>query len=76
MNITLESIDELRVRANVGYKEAKEALTQTDGDMVEALVYLEEQHGVKRTHKKNVHDDINKTIKDFEKSETVIVHDL
>lgn len=68
MNITLEQIDELRVRANVGYKEAKEALTKTDGSMVEALIYLEETYGVK-TAKKSFHEEVKSTKRNFEKSE-------
>jgi len=44
MKITLEQIDFLRERANVSYREAKEALEQTEGDMVEALVLLEKQN--------------------------------
>ncbi|MCL1805079.1 MAG: DUF4342 domain-containing protein [Clostridiales bacterium] len=37
----LEKIDVLRKRLNVTYGEAKEALEQCGGDLVEALVYLE-----------------------------------
>ncbi|MBK5252453.1 MAG: DUF4342 domain-containing protein [Peptostreptococcaceae bacterium] len=51
MKITLEQIDFLRARANVSYKEAKEALEQAEGDMVEALVMLEKQNKV--SEKKN-----------------------
>lgn len=47
MGITLEQIDILRKRANVNYKEAKEALEKFDGDMVEALAYLEEEEKIK-----------------------------
>jgi len=64
MNITLENIDELRKRANVGYKEAKEALVECDGDMVEAIIYIEEKFGVKdqqkvdaRKHRDNIRKD-------------------
>ncbi|SRR6056297_214978 len=46
MKITLEQIDFLRERANASYREAKEALEQTEGDMVEALVLLEKQNKV------------------------------
>lgn len=46
MKVTLEQIDELRKRANVGYKEAKEALEMFDGDLVDALAYLD---GEKKT---------------------------
>lgn len=41
MEITLEKIDNLRERANVSYKEAKEALEQNDGNMIDAIIYLE-----------------------------------
>ena len=47
MNITLEQIDILRKRANVSYKEAKDALEKNNGNMVEALTYLEEQNRIK-----------------------------
>ena len=42
MEITLEKIDLLRKRANVSYKEAKHALEENEGNVVEALAYLEE----------------------------------
>jgi len=41
MSVSLEKIDMLMERANISYKEAKEALEKYDGDMVEALIYLE-----------------------------------
>ncbi len=43
MNITLESIDEVRSRAGVGYEEAREALEATNGNVLDALVYLEQK---------------------------------
>jgi hypothetical protein len=47
VNITLEQIDILRKRANVNYKEAKDALERNNGNIVEALTYLEEQNRIK-----------------------------
>ncbi len=44
MSIKLEAIDELRKRANVNYEDAKVALEKCNGDMVEALIYLERQN--------------------------------
>ena len=41
MSVTLEQIDELRKRANVSYNDAREALEASNGDVLEALVYLE-----------------------------------
>lgn len=43
MQIPLEKIDQLRERAGIGYREAKKILEQVDGDLLEALVYLEER---------------------------------
>ena len=45
--ITMEQIDAVKTRANVGYKEAKEILEKFDGDVVEAILYLEEQSKIK-----------------------------
>lgn len=50
MNFTLEQIDVLRQRANVSYEEAKEALEKSNGDMVEAMIYLEKNNKVKKGH--------------------------
>jgi DNA-binding Lrp family transcriptional regulator len=47
MSINLEQIEALRERANVSYAEAKEALEMCNGDLVEALIYLEKSNKVK-----------------------------
>lgn len=47
MEITLEQIDLIRKRANVSYKEAKEALEKFNGNIVETLSFLEEQNKIK-----------------------------
>ena len=44
---TLEQVEKLRERANVSYDEAKAALDATNGDLLEALIYLEKQGKVK-----------------------------
>lgn len=41
--ITLEKIDIIRERTGVTYTEAKEALEAADGNVVDALIYLESQ---------------------------------
>lgn len=51
MKVTLEQIDLLRKRANVSYQDAKEALEKYEGDIVEALVYLEKEKKVKPSKK-------------------------
>ncbi len=43
--ITLEMIDEVRKRADVSYKEAKDALEAVGGDPVEAIIFLESKKG-------------------------------
>ncbi len=47
MEITLEQIDLLKKRANVSYKEAKEVLEKCNGNIVEALAYLDEEKKIK-----------------------------
>jgi len=51
MSINLEQIDELRKRANVSYEDAKDALEKSDGNLIEALVYLEKQNKIKPEEK-------------------------
>lgn len=43
MNSELEKIDLIRARLGVGYKEAKEALDAAGGDVVQALIRLEDE---------------------------------
>lgn len=43
MTSELEKIDLIRARLGVGYKEAREALDEAGGDVVQALVNLEER---------------------------------
>jgi len=48
MGINLEQVDVLRERANVSYEEAKEALETCNGDIVEAIIYLENNNKIKK----------------------------
>lgn len=43
MDITLEKIDAVVDRTGVSYKEAKDALEKNDGNVIETIVYLEQQ---------------------------------
>ena len=43
MNIQMEQVDKLKERADVSYKEAKEALEQSGGDLLEAMILLEKE---------------------------------
>lgn len=51
MSVKMELIDELRKRANVSYEDAKEALENSNEDILEALVYLEKQNKIKAEQK-------------------------
>ena len=53
MSITIEQIDMLRERSNASYQDAKEALEKTNGDIVDALVYLEKDNKIKINSRKN-----------------------
>lgn len=70
MSVTLEKIDMLMERANISYKEAKEALESSNGDMVEALIYLEGNEKITNNkEKKYKREERQKTAKeDFKKA--------
>ena len=42
MEITLEKVDKVIERTGVSYKEAKEALEISEGEVLEAIIYIEE----------------------------------
>ena len=43
MAVTLEQVEKLRDKAHVSYEEARYALEQSEGDLLEALIYLERE---------------------------------
>ena len=47
MDIELEAVDAVRERTGVSYKEAREALEQAGGSVVDAIVLLEEKSTAK-----------------------------
>lgn len=51
--ITLEKIDIIRERANISYTGAKDALVACNGDIVETLIYLENQFEASRRSRTN-----------------------
>lgn len=64
--ISLEKIDLLRERTKASYSEAKEALIRAEGNVVDALIYLEEnkrQEKKEFTNKKEFMDMLKKLIK-------------
>lgn len=44
--ITLEQVEELRKRTNISYDDAKKALEETNGDILEAIINLEKQNKI------------------------------
>ena len=64
MSMSLEKIDMLKERANISYKEAKEALEKFDGDLVEALIYLESNEKTTASPQPR-HDRDNKDYRDY-----------
>ncbi|QXM05707.1 DUF4342 domain-containing protein [Crassaminicella indica] len=49
MEITLESIDQVRDRTGVSYKEAKEALEEANGNVIDAIIHIEERQNTRWT---------------------------
>ena len=41
MNFTINDVDQVIERTGCSYREAKEALAQANGDVVDAIIYLE-----------------------------------
>ncbi len=72
MTIKLELIDELKRRANVTYEEARDALEKTNGDMVEALIYLEKQNKVNEEKESSFFTIVKKIIKKGNKTKFIV----
>lgn len=51
-NITLEQVDKVRERCNVSYAEAKEALEISNGDVLEAIIYIEKNQKMENDNTK------------------------
>jgi hypothetical protein len=62
--INLENIDILKERANVSYQEAKEALEVCDGNLVDALIYLEKSEKI-RPERKATRDKFTESSQNF-----------
>jgi len=71
MTERLNQIDELRKRANVSYSDAKEALEKCNGDMLDALVYLE-KNNKGQTAKQGLFDKISALLKKGSKKRLII----
>ncbi|MBN2261128.1 MAG: DUF4342 domain-containing protein [Clostridiales bacterium] len=54
MKLNLEMIDEVIERTDCSYKDAKEALLETEGDILEAIILLESKGKVKEKAKEKI----------------------
>ena len=63
-NITLEKVDMVRERTGVNYEKAKQALEVCEGDVLEALIYIEKTQGIL--------SDSNESFDDEEENKTQI----
>ena len=52
-NITLEQVDKVRERCDVSYAEAKEALEISNGDVLEAIIYIEQNQQKENENEKD-----------------------
>lgn len=74
--VTLEQVERLREKANVSFEDAKTALEASDGDLLNALIYLEKQgkvtpppgDGFYSSQTATADDDTNHTEKEEEKT--------
>ena len=60
MNFSINEVDEVIERTGCSYKDAKEALLKTDGDVVDAIIYVEKEQDPTRQ--------FNSFMKDSERS--------
>lgn len=65
MDINLESIDIIRERTGVSYREAKEVLEKHKGDVVEALIELEENKNSWSDNLTNRGEEIIETLREI-----------
>jgi len=69
--ITLEQVDQVRERTEVSYEQAKAALIETNGDVVEAIILIESAQESKTSFSEKASsfgDEATKVIKDILKS--------
>lgn len=58
-NVTLEKVDMIRERTGVSYEAAKQALEACEGDVLEALIYIEKDQGISGDNNEFVNDEAN-----------------
>lgn len=66
MDVSLEKIELVKDRTGVSYKEAKEALEQAEGNVVDAIIYIEESINTKNKNKfVNEKNEVIEKLKEF-----------
>lgn len=68
--ITLEKLDQIIERTNVTYGEAKKALEQSEGNVIDAIIYIEEKFNTKskktkKEEKNEVFQDVKSWVMDL-----------
>ncbi|MCG8483918.1 MAG: DUF4342 domain-containing protein [Clostridia bacterium] len=71
MDISLEKIELVKDRTGVSYKEAKEALEHAKGNVVDAIIYIEENIDGKNKFKFMEENEIVEKLKEFVKKGNV-----
>ena len=71
MEIKLEDLDQVRERTGVSYAEAKMALEEADGNVVDAIVALEEKNAKTTEKNSEVAKEIVEKIKEGRKNHLV-----
>ena len=62
MDITLEKVDQVKERTGVSYGEAKEALEVSSGDVLNAIIYLEEKFKTSNKESESSYNEKSETI--------------
>ncbi len=71
LEISLEKIELVKDRTGVSYKEAKAALEQAEGNVVDAIIYIEETIDTKNKFKFGNEKDVLEKLKEFVKKGNV-----
>ena len=64
MDVSLEKIDTVVARTGATFTEAKEALEKSNGDVIDAIVFIEENHDSWSEDISNKSEDIIEKIKE------------
>ncbi|MGG7176513.1 DUF4342 domain-containing protein [Clostridium paraputrificum] len=63
--ISLEKVDQVKERTGVTYGEAKAALEITNGDVLEAIIYLEKNSTINNNVEEETSENMSETVEEF-----------